>query len=96
MVEASLRMFKVIARATGNRLYRFAFNTTGRLYAKLRPRVPLDVFNPADAQPVLERIVDAIADRDADMAALLATRLMASAAHVIEHAFGSTEPDENA
>jgi GntR family transcriptional regulator, transcriptional repressor for pyruvate dehydrogenase complex len=87
--DVNLRLFHIISRATQNRFYQLAFNSMGRVVVRVRVKIPFAVFNPADAQEALEHIVDAIAEGDAEMAALLANRLVEAVEELAAGLFGS-------
>lgn len=74
LVQVDDRLLRAIARATHNSIYQLVFNNTGRAFTRLRAKVPLDKLAPVVTQDHLERIVEAIADRDPEVAALLAVR----------------------
>lgn len=72
--EINTRIFRLLAAAAGNRVYQLAFNSLGRILVRIRQHVPLEVVNPAGPQEDLERIVEAIREKDAEMAVLYVER----------------------
>lgn len=74
LIENSRRLLQVIARATHNSIYQLIFNNVGRIVVKLRERAPLTALAPLVPLKHLERIVEAIDNRDPEMAALLVLR----------------------
>ncbi len=74
---------RVAARATHNRVYQLVFNSFGRALERMRQQLPFFLLNPAQQHQGLERMVDAIADKDDEMAALYLDRLAGAAKGVL-------------
>ncbi len=72
--ETNTRIIRVLASATNNRVYQLAFNNLGRILVRIRQHVPLEVFDPAGSQEDLERIIEAIREKDPEMAVLYLNR----------------------
>jgi len=67
-------LYRVVADASDNHIFALMFNTMGRILFKLRREFDVPILGLEQAQDLLERIVEAIEQKDPDMAALLAMR----------------------
>ena len=84
--ETNTRIFRLLAAAAGNRVYQLAFNNLGRILVRIRQHVPFDEVNPAGPQEDLERIVEAVREKDPEMAGLYVerqTRRMKELLHIL-------------
>jgi DNA-binding FadR family transcriptional regulator len=71
---ATSDVYGAIAQASHNRIFVLMFNTMGRILLQLRHQFESPVMGSEKGQQILERIVEAIENRDPDMAGLLAVR----------------------
>lgn len=76
--EANLRIFQLIAQATHNKVYELVFNTMGRVFIKLRALVDIPLMGVEQTEQILERVIEALEQRDEEMADLLVTRYLAA------------------
>jgi GntR family transcriptional regulator, transcriptional repressor for pyruvate dehydrogenase complex len=72
------RLFRLIAKATHNRIYELVFNTMGQIFLKLRLLIDLSLMNYEEAEKRFERILDAFEQQDGDLAELLVARYLES------------------
>lgn len=72
--DIDLRLFRVVAQATHNKVYELMFNTMGRIFLKLRARIDIPLLGFEQTQKILERVVDAFEHKDDAMADLLVAR----------------------
>ena len=69
-------MFQTVGRATHNSVYQLVFNNVGRAIARIGAKTPLHQLAPLAPQERLVRLLEAIENRDAEMAALIVEREM--------------------
>ncbi len=81
--ELNGRFCRIVAAAARNRIYQLVFNSLGRAFERIRRDLPLFLLDPAGQHKSLERMVEAIAEKDADLAALYLDRLANSAKGVL-------------
>jgi GntR family transcriptional regulator, transcriptional repressor for pyruvate dehydrogenase complex len=74
---------RVVAKATHNRVYQLVFNSLGRALERTRRQLPLFLMNPVQQHRGLERLVESIVDKDAEMAALYLDRLATASTGVL-------------
>lgn len=74
LLDVHERIMRTISRATQNTVYQLIFNNMGRIMTRLRAAVPFDQFAPIIGQQDLVRIIEAIENRDAELAGLLVQR----------------------
>lgn len=95
-LAASPRVMRAIAKATHNSVYQLVFNNVGRIFLRLRARVPPEQFAPLIPQENLERMLQAVIAGDAEVAALLARREVvngqALVARILAQVTGPLEP----
>ncbi len=70
--EVSAALYRLIAQASHNQIFVLMFNTMERIIARLRWQFDVPVFGLEQTQEALEKIVDAIAQENAEKAAALA------------------------
>lgn len=74
--EVNQDLFRAIAEAAHNQVYRLVFNTMGRIYVKLRGLYDTPVLGFEQTQTLFERLVEAFEQHDDAMAELLIIRYM--------------------
>ncbi|HOV73758.1 MAG TPA: FadR/GntR family transcriptional regulator [Candidatus Hydrogenedentes bacterium] len=74
--ELNLDLFRAIAEAAHNQVYRLVFNTMGRIYVKLRGLYDTPLLGFDQTQVLFERLLDAFEHQDDAMAELLIIRYM--------------------
>ncbi|MCX5759079.1 MAG: FadR/GntR family transcriptional regulator [Candidatus Hydrogenedentes bacterium] len=72
--ELDIGLFRAIAEAAHNRVYRLVFNTMGRIYVKLRDLYDTPLLGFEQTQTLFERLLDAFEQQDDAMAELLIIR----------------------
>ena len=85
------RLFRLIAKATHNRIYELVFNTMGQIFLKLRLLIDLSLMNYEEAEKRFERILDAFEQQDGDLAELLVTRYLESIRQNLEEHWRSQQ-----
>lgn len=83
LLEIHQRIMRTISRATQNAVYQLIFNNMGRVMTRLRAAVPFDQFAPIINQQDLVRVIDAVENRDPELAALLVQRQMDRAKELV-------------
>ena len=73
-IEVHQQLLRAVARATHNNVYQLVFNNLGRVMLRFRMTVPLEELAPLTTQEDLHHLLDAVAARDEELAALLARR----------------------
>jgi len=74
--ELNVDLFRAIAEAAHNQVYRLVFNTMGRIYVKLRGLYDTPLLGFEQTQLLFERLVEAFEQQDDAMAELLIVRYM--------------------
>jgi len=74
--ELNLGLFRAIAEAAHNQVYRLVFNTMGRIYVKLRGLYDTPLLGFDQTQALFERLLEAFEQQDDAMAELLVIRYM--------------------
>lgn len=72
--EINAALFRVFAEATHNRIYQMVVNTVGRIVVELRAGLDIPEEVIAQVQRLIEQIVEAVEQRDGEVASLLAAR----------------------
>jgi len=67
-------LFRVVARATHNRVYELVFNTIGQMYMRLRPAIEIPQSDSVRYQELLEHLLEAVDQGDEELAGLLMAR----------------------
>lgn len=62
--EANVHIYKLVARATHNRVYQLAMNSAARMIDQFHTRIPASLFDPRASQRRWEEGIEAIAQRD--------------------------------
>lgn len=88
------RLFRLIAKATHNRIYELVFNTMGQIFLKLRLLIDLSLMNYEEAEKRFERILDAFEQQDGDLAELLVTRYLESIRQNLEEHWRSQQQQQ--
>lgn len=89
--QVNAELFRVFAEATHNRLYQMLLNTVGRVVVELRAAVDVPREMIEQAQRLIEQIVEAVEQRDGEVAALLAARQAALMRQYAENVAKSPE-----
>lgn len=84
--ELNAQLFREFASATHNRVYQLIVNTVAKILIDLRAGITVPPEIVAQVQRVLEQIVEAIEQRDGEVAALLAARHAALMRQQLEQA----------
>lgn len=72
--EVNAALFRVFAEATHNRVYQMVLNTVGRVVVELRSGMEIPEEVIAQVQRLIEQTVEAVEQRDGEVAALMASR----------------------
>ena len=72
--ELNIGLFRAIAEAAHNQVYRLVFNTMGRIYVKLRGLYDTPLLGFEQTQTLFERLLEAFEQQDDVMAELLIIR----------------------
>lgn len=72
--EINAALFRVFAEATHNRIYQMVLNTVGRVVVELRASIEIPEEVVAQVQRLIEQTVEAVEQRDGEVAALMASR----------------------
>ncbi len=67
-------LFRLVARATHNRVYELVFNTIGQMYMRLRPAIEIPQSDSVRYQELLEHLLEAVDQGDEELAGLLMAR----------------------
>lgn len=84
--ELNAQLFREFAQATHNRVYQMIVNTVAKILLDLRAGIVVPQEIVAQVQRVLEQIVEALEQRDGEVAALLAARHAALMRQQLEQA----------
>lgn len=83
LLDVHQRIMRLIAQATHNTVYQLIFNNMGRVMTRLRAAVPFDQFAPIINQQDLVRLIEALENRDPELAGLLVQRQMERARELV-------------
>jgi len=72
--EINAELFRLFAQATHNRIYQLILNTVGKIVVEIRSALDIPPDTMAQFQRLLEQIVEAVEQRDPEVAGLLAAR----------------------
>ncbi len=86
--DINAALFRVFAEATHNRIYQMVLNTVGRVVVELRSGLDIPEEVIAQVQRLIEQIVEAVEQRDGEVASLLASRHAALMRRYLEDVMG--------